>query len=71
MTLLPSSTMSPNNLKSSFSKTMLATFFATSLPEAKAILTSASLKAKTSLTPSPVMATTCPCFFRACMSCFF
>ena len=31
-----------------------------SLPEAIATEQSASLRAKTSLTPSPVMATTCP-----------
>ena len=42
--------------------TTLAMFLAASLPSAITTLQSASLSARTSLTPSPVMATVCFCF---------
>ena len=42
-----------------------------SLPDAIAMLQSASFSAKTSLTPSPVIATVCPAFLRLRMSTLF
>ena len=60
MTRRPSFTICGSDAKSEFNNTRLAVFFAASLPDAIAILTSASLSASTSFTPSPVIATVCP-----------
>lgn len=51
--------------KSELRSTNLAARHAASLPEAMAIPQSASLRASTSFTPSPVMATVCPARWRA------
>ena len=63
-TLLPSSTTSGIHEKSDSRSTSWDACAAASLPDAMAMLQSASLSARTSLTPSPVMATVCPAFFR-------
>ncbi len=71
MTRRPSATTSGMEEKSEFISTRSEIWAATSLPEAIAMEQSASLRASTSLTPSPVMATVCPAFCRAWMSSFF
>ena len=60
MVRLPSATTFGIDAKLEFSNTSCDTFLAASLPEAIATLQSASLSARTSLTPSPVIATVCP-----------
>ena len=57
--------------KSEFRRTSLAERRAASEPSPMAIEQSASFMARMSFTPSPVMATVLPCFFKALMSCFF
>ena len=70
-TRLPSSTTDGIFEKSDSRSTTCAACAAASLPDAIAILQSASLSARTSLTPSPVMATVFPCFLSAPTSCLF
>ena len=64
-TLRPSITTDGILEKSLSKRTSCATCDAASLPDAIAILQSASFNASTSLTPSPVMATVLPCAFSA------
>ena len=71
MTRRPSATTEGMEEKSEFISTRSEIWAATSLPEAMATLQSASFRASTSLTPSPVMATVCFLLWRAWMSCFF
>ena len=59
-TLLPSRTTSGIFEKSESKSTICAALLAASLPDAIATLQSAHLSARTSLTPSPVIATTLP-----------
>ena len=59
MLRLPSATTFGIDAKLLSSKTRLETFFAASLPEAMATEQSASFRARTSFTPSPVIATVC------------
>ena len=61
----PSWTTTGMEAKLESSSTRLETVRAASLPEAMAMEQSASFRASTSLTPSPVMATVCPWAFRA------
>ena len=65
MTRRPSMTTLGREEKLESSSTSWEICRAASLPEAMAILQSASLRASTSLTPSPVMATVCPSSCRA------
>ena len=60
MTRRPSATTAGMEEKSEFMSTRSEIWAATSLPEAMAMLQSASFRASTSLTPSPVMATVWP-----------
>ena len=71
ITRRPSSTIWGIASKLLSSKTRFAAFLAASLPDAIAIEQSASLKARTSLTPSPVIATVWPCCFKATTIAFF
>jgi len=57
ITFLPSITTFGIDAKFESNKTKLDTFLVTSLPDAMAMLQSASLSASTSFTPSPVIAT--------------
>ena len=68
MTRRPSSTTAGNAAKSESSSTSCATWLAACAPDAMAMPQSASLRASTSLTPSPVMATVCPCCCNTWMS---
>ena len=68
MTRRPSCTTLGMDEKSEFSSTISETWQATSLPEAIATAQSADFRAKTSLTPSPVMATVRPAAFMASTS---
>jgi len=68
MTRRPSATTDGMAAKSESNSTICETWHATSLPEAIATLQSAALSAKTSLTPSPVMATVLPSALSACTS---
>ena len=61
----PSCTTTGMEAKLESSSTRLETVRAASLPEAMAMEQSASFKASTSLTPSPVMATVWPWLWRA------
>ena len=70
-TRLPSNTTDGILAKSESKRTICAALDAASLPDAIAILQSASFNASTSLTPSPVMATTLPAFLSAKRSFFF
>ena len=70
-TLLPSRTTSGIFEKSESRRTICAALLAASLPDAIATLQSAHLSARTSLTPSPVIATTLPACLKACIICFF
>ena len=70
-TLRPSITTDGICAKSESNKTTWAAWAAASLPELNATLQSASLSASISLTPSPVIATVCPCFFNEFTICFF
>ena len=65
MTRRPSATTFGKAAKSLFSSTSWATWQALSAPEAMAMPQSASFRARTSLTPSPVMATVWPALCRA------
>ena len=65
MTRRPSATTLGRAAKSLFSSTSWATWQALSAPEAMAMPQSASFRARTSLTPSPVMATVWPALCRA------
>ena len=67
---LPSATTLGMAAKSDFSSTNWDTWLAAWEPEAMAMPQSASFRASTSLTPSPVMATVWPSFFRARISRF-
>ena len=67
----PSRTTCGMEAKFESKSTSWETFRAASLPEAIATLQSASFSASTSLTPSPVIATVCFFFCRACTICFF
>ena len=69
--LLPSLTTFGIDAKFESSKTNWETFFVASLPFAIAILQSAVFNAKTSFTPSPVIATVFPLFWRAITKSFF
>ena len=70
-TCLPSNTTYGIRPKSESRSTVCAACAAASLPDAIAILQSASFIASISFTPSPVMATVCFCFWSALtMSCF-
>ena len=71
MTRRPSRTIYGMDAKLESSSTRLEQSFAASLPAAMATLQSASFRASTSLTPSPVIATVCPFFFKACTMDFF
>ena len=62
----PSMTTAGILLKSLSSSTSCATCEAASLPDAIAMLQSASFNARISFTPSPVIATVFPCSFNAC-----
>ena len=57
MTLLPSKTTLGMDAKLLSVRTMWLTFFAASLPDMTVTAQSASLRARMSFTPSPVMAT--------------
>ena len=70
-TCLPSFTTDGSEEKLDSSSTSFEIFLATSLPSAIAIEQSASLSARVSLTPSPVMATTLPLFFKALIMVYF
>ena len=70
-TLLPSRTTDGIHEKSELTSTICAALHAASLPEPKAMLQSALLSASTSLTPSPVIATTSPLSLRACIILLF
>ena len=65
MTRRPSATTLGMAAKSLSSSTSWATWQAASAPEAMAMPQSASFKASTSFTPSPVMATVWPWLWRA------
>ena len=65
-TLLPSITTDGILLKSLSNSTSWDTWDAASLPDAMAILQSASFNARISFTPSPVIATVFPSSFKAC-----
>lgn len=65
MTRRPSATTLGMAEKSELRSTSWAAWQAASEPEAMAMPQSASLRASTSLTPSPVMATVWPCRWRA------
>ena len=67
----PSRTTFGIDEKSEFNSTNCETFLAASLPFAITTLQSASFSAKTSFTPSPVIATVCPCSFSAQIISFF
>ena len=67
----PSLMMDGTEAKSLFKRTSLAERRAASEPSPIAMEQSASFMARISLTPSPVMATVLPCFFKALMRCFF
>ena len=67
----PSSIILGTESKSEFRSTILLARRAASEPSPMARLTSASFIARMSLTPSPVIATVLPCFFKALTSCFF
>ena len=69
--LLPSATTSGREAKLESSNTNWLTFLAASEPLAIAMEQSAHFKAKTSLTPSPVIATVCPWLCKALISIFF
>ncbi len=71
ITLLPSLTTLGSAEKSLSSNTSCATLRLASDPLAIAIEQSASLSAMTSLTPSPVIPTVCPCALIAATSSFF
>ena len=71
MTRRPSATTEGMEEKSEFMRTRSEIWAATSLPEAMATLQSASFRASTSLTPSPVMATVCLLLCRAWIRSFF
>ena len=64
-TRLPSMTTAGREEKLESINTSCETCRAASLPAAMAIEQSASLSASTSLTPSPTMATVCPCALSA------
>ena len=64
----PSATTAGMEAKSLSTSTISATLRAASEPAAMATEQSASLSARTSLTPSPVMATVCPRRFKATTS---
>ncbi|CKR92727.1 Uncharacterised protein [Mycobacterium tuberculosis] len=66
MTRRPSPTTWGSVANRLFSNTICATAREAGLPEPIATPISASLRASTSLTPSPVIATVCPCDCRAC-----
>ena len=66
MERLPSFTTCGMEAKLESSKTRFETVRAASLPEAIAMLQSASFSARTSFTPSPVIATAWPWSFNAC-----
>ena len=70
-TLLPSPTTSGILEKSESRSTIWAALLAASLPDAIATLQSAHFKASTSLTPSPVIATTFPAALNASIIFFF
>ncbi len=65
MTLRPSPTTAGRESNAPLSRTSWATARDAELPEPMAMPMSESFRASTSLTPSPVMATTCPRFCRA------
>ena len=65
ITRRPSATTLGMAEKSELRSTSWAAWQAASEPEAMAMPQSASFRASTSLTPSPVMATVWPCFWRA------
>ena len=67
----PSSIIDGTAEKSEFKRTSLAERRAASEPSPIAIEQSASVMARISLTPSPVIATVFPCFLRASISYFF
>ena len=69
--LLPSATTLGIDAKLESKSTNWATFFVASLPFCIAILQSAAFNAKTSFTPSPVMATVFPLLFSASTNSFF
>ena len=71
MTRRPSWTTLGMAEKSEFNSTICETWQATSLPDAMATEQSAAFSARTSLTPSPVMATVCPAAFMARTSFLF
>ena len=71
MTLLPSATTPGMAEKSESSSTRLLKLLAASAPEAMAMEQLACFMASRSLTPSPVMATTCFFFCRAATRSFF
>ena len=71
MTRRPSFTMSGMAGNWLSRSTRLASWLAAWAPEAIATEQSACFMASRSLTPSPVMATVCPCFCRAATSFFF
>ena len=70
-TLRPSITTDGIHAKSDSRSTTWEACTAASLPDAIATLQSASFKARMSFTPSPVMATVLPCFFKACTNSLF
>ena len=71
MTFLPSITTCGRCVKSESIRTTCAICLLASLPSAIAIEQSASLSARRSFTPSPVIATLCPCLWNAfTSSCF-
>ena len=65
MVRLPSATALGKHAKLLSKSTSWLTFFAASLPAAMAIEQSDSLKASTSFTPSPVIATVCPLLLKS------
>ena len=69
--LLPSFIMCGILLKLESNNTSSLTFLLASLPHERAILQSASLRASTSFTQSPVIATVLPCFLSALTIFFF
>ncbi len=71
ISFLPSTTTLGRALKSEFNNTSWATAFVASEPLAIAIPQSASFKARTSFTPSPVIATICPFDWRDFTIAFF
>ena len=70
-TRLPSATTDGIHAKSESTSTIWAALHAASLPEPNAMLQSASFNARTSLTPSPVIATTFPSALMAFTSFLF